>query len=1249
MVFAICLFLAYVAVGTLFVWHPRLSWLSVDRPEQAEDATVEWTARDGLRCDRTARLCCRILPYCSVSFGCDFTGSDDHILDVLMFGSGKFTPYTVYDEGNSPTVFVPVKLVDSQLITFSVSVRKGEDLRPFWASMDALQEYTRLFLHSLMGRTRWPEMSWEVMRQYVRFTCELWDSCLVSFFLERHDNFQLLVSYDRTEGACRITDEMLRQAEPSPLLRSPRTVFVGEFRLFLIRTVFGELTFVTVIGDYANQSGVAAITDFANRFLVFLLSLSYALILQEEQERTFKGCLAMMRSTHSFSVAEFRGPGSQPFQRFGQLSTDPDEIELLCPVCYDYLSLKKRSELNRAIVLLREKGVGFFQVPYEILLPRGNRFWYSLSADSSYDAYYDEAVRCWLFEDVSNLHQLNSQLRQTLDDMAVASHLLQIENFERIPHGRLEVELAQGGHTICVVHPDDFAMFDSIEESSLIKVRLSSTELEQPDWKWFCLVCTTVANGVRGFVFSLQEQMELLSEIEATRDCFRMASESQRFGVRAIMTTSKRQSDSLFEPISVDDFLNCVDPEMSNQITREDLMSLNQIREMELRLKLPDSTTWEWYSMTLLPAAPNEILLLVFECSERKRTSDLLMQTQELLSLALTYGDVRIWYFDDSVGDNVSGRTFSEDDDLLVLNWSMLQYNVAAEYQESVAQEFRAALREAKGIEIEVPVFFDSLHWLLLRGMVVSEENSTRLLGVYFDLTDIKEASNEMAHQKMVAEEALLAKSTFLANMSHEIRTPLNGIRGLLDILQTSDMTSEDAELVRYIQMSFVELLELLNDTLDLAKLESYKLPPLSLCFNPVESIINQESLFERRTATLIYQLIAKPETPVTYYGDPYCFARILTNLISNAAKFTPSGTITITLSCRDDEALVVSVADTGVGMPPPVLESIKKHFVSGETMAVFENTSVGVGMSLVAEMLRFTNGHIEIESELGVGTTVTFELPCAPVYYPWFPRSAKRIKTLHYGQTETVRDMVREFALFYNHEYQAISSLDDALDRADVDTLLIDVVTGNEIEWFAQQRDTGRLRNVVLLFISPRYRPPNASNVEMFPHPINPHHLRDYCIKLAQRKIKATDRPMGQNASRPTWLSYHILAVDDNAMNQLVIRQMLKKLGCTFELVSNGQEAVDTVIKAKFDLVLMDQFMPIMDGPTAARTIRKMEGEVSNIPIIAMTASNLYEDEVTCREAGMNGFICKPITLKNLAQVLEDVVHTSRPFMRSA
>jgi PleD family two-component response regulator len=150
---------------------------------------------------------------------------------------------------------------------------------------------------------------------------------------------------------------------------------------------------------------------------------------------------------------------------------------------------------------------------------------------------------------------------------------------------------------------------------------------------------------------------------------------------------------------------------------------------------------------------------------------------------------------------------------------------------------------------------------------------------------------------------------------------------------------------------------------------------------------------------------------------------------------------------------------------------------------------------------------------------------------------------------------MVRDFAVFYNHEYQAIGSLDDALNRTDVDALLVDVVDGNEVEWFARQKAAGRLPNVVTLFFSPRMRPPNASDVEMFPNPVNPHHLREYCIKLAQRKIKATDKPIGQTASLPTLLSYRILAVDDNAMNQLVIRQMLKKLGCTFEVVSMGKK----------------------------------------------------------------------------------------------
>jgi hypothetical protein len=195
-------------------------------------------------------------------------------------------------------------------------------------------------------------------------------------------------------------------------------------------------------------------------------------------------------------------------------------------------------------------------------------------------------------------------------------------------------------------------------------------------------------------------------------------------------------------------------------------------------------------------------------------------------------------------------------------------------------------------------------------------------------------------------------------------------------------------------------------------------------------------------------------------------------DLVSNTVKFTPAGIITVAFSCRDDETLVMAVVDTGIGIPSIVSESNQKHLVSGETMFVFEKMSVFVGLSLLAEMLRFTKGHIEIESGSGVGTTVTFELPCTPVDYPWFPLSGKRIEMLHYVQMERVRDMVRRFTLFYNHKYQAIGSLDDALSQAN----------GNGIEWFARHGDAGRLRDVVVLFLSPRNKAPNASNVEMFP-----------------------------------------------------------------------------------------------------------------------------------------------------------------------
>jgi signal transduction histidine kinase len=246
--------------------------------------------------------------------------------------------------------------------------------------------------------------------------------------------------------------------------------------------------------------------------------------------------------------------------------------------------------------------------------------------------------------------------------------------------------------------------------------------------------------------------------------------------------------------------------------------------------------------------------------------------------------------------------------------------------------------------------------------------------------------------QKAAAEEASMAKSMFLANMSHEIRTPLNGICSLLELLQTTVLTPEQMEVTSCIQSSFADLSEVLNDTLDLVKLESRKLVPMSVNFEPLNVLVAlQDTVFtKRRPKNVEFHILMDPEEPTLYQGDAYCFRRIVANLLSNAVKFTTAGRVDISIK-HEDYRLKTTITDTGLGMPEDVLKDVQQHFHSGESMAVYDQNSVGIGLSLVTEMIRLLKGKITVTTTLGKGTTFVFELPFQPVYFPLKTRRGRR------------------------------------------------------------------------------------------------------------------------------------------------------------------------------------------------------------------------------------------------------------------
>jgi CheY-like chemotaxis protein len=290
--------------------------------------------------------------------------------------------------------------------------------------------------------------------------------------------------------------------------------------------------------------------------------------------------------------------------------------------------------------------------------------------------------------------------------------------------------------------------------------------------------------------------------------------------------------------------------------------------------------------------------------------------------------------------------------------------------------------------------------------------------------------------------------------------------------------------------------------------------------------------------------------------------------------------------------------------------------------------------------MARVCSATIEMDSEIGVGTTVRVYFPWEPVYYPWFVKR-RVVRAVLRPLDECCRDLTIAYTQFYGFEISVVDDLAKLANFPEADVFLLDCRdNGESIEWLRQACDEKRMfeRQIIACLTAPAIG--LKRQVEQFTPPLKPDDMRRYFHQIALGKICAQTEYHARPPSIPTDLGIRVLAADDNSTNQLVITRMLTRIGCVSTVVENGQLAVDAINgEQQFDIVLMDQFMPVLDGPSATRQIRALPGDVSHIPIIAMTASNLQEDEAACLAAGMDGFISKPVSLRRLSEVL--VAHT--------